>query len=84
MTIVTLKQFNPRTTITCYDTGQYDYHVPFCVESGIFRVRRQKRRKRGSLDFESDLHDDLESDLVNEESELEDLDEIEDSSFTDS
>ncbi|KAL5252397.1 hypothetical protein ACHWQZ_G015236 [Mnemiopsis leidyi] len=73
-----------RTTITCYDTGQYDYHVPFCVESGIFRVRRQKRRKRGSLDFESDLHDDLESDLVDEESELEDLDEIEDSSFTDS
>ena len=60
--------------------------MPFCVESGIFRVRRQRRRKRGSLDFESELQDELavESDFVDEESELEDLDEIEDSSFTDS
>ena len=70
-----------RTTITCYDTGQYDYHVPFCVESGIFRVRRQ-RRKRGSLGLESEEPD--ESSEIEESRDLEEASDIEGSRDTDS
>ncbi|XP_063677760.1 sushi, von Willebrand factor type A, EGF and pentraxin domain-containing protein 1-like [Bolinopsis microptera] len=76
-----------RTTITCYDTGQYDYHVPFCVESGIFRVRRQ-RRKRDDFDesydhsLAEDSHDFEESHDVEDSVDFQDS--VEESLVTDS
>ena len=78
-----------RTTITCYDTGQYDYHVPFCVESGIFRVRRQ-RRKRDDFDesydhsIAEDSHDVEESHDVEDSVDFQDSADVEEFLDTDS
>ena len=78
-----------RTTITCYDTGQYDYHVPFCVESGIFRVRRQ-RRKRDDFDesydhsIAEDSHDVEESHDVEDSVDFQDSVDVEEFLDTDS
>ena len=78
-----------RTTITCYDTGQYDYHVPFCVESGIFRVRRQ-RRKRDDFDesydhsIAEDSHDFEESHDVEDSVDFQDSVDVEEFLDTDS